>query len=105
MDGSIRFDIKAKPGVSNLLSVLSATTGEPIPALEARFEGQGYGHLKTAVAEAVIECLKPVQSRYSEIRQDLGYLQGVLRDGAARASVRADATLKQVHEALGFIPE
>jgi tryptophanyl-tRNA synthetase len=105
MDGNIHFDIKAKPGVANLLSILSATTGESIPALEGRFDGQGYGHLKTAVAEAVVECLRPVQSRYAELRQDLDYLQGVLRDGAARASVRADATLKYVHEALGFIPE
>jgi tryptophanyl-tRNA synthetase len=105
MDGSIRFDIKAKPGVSNLLSMLSATTGEAIPALEARFAGQGYGHLKTAVADAVVDCLRPVQARYAEIREDRGYLQGVLRDGAARASVRADATLRRVHDVLGFIPE
>ena len=104
-DGAIRFDVAAKPGVSNLLSILSATTGEAIPALEARFEGQGYGHLKTAVADAVVECLRPVQARYADIRDDRSYLQGVLRDGAARAAARADATLRRVHDVLGFIPE
>ena len=105
MDGAIRYDVAAKPGVSNLLSMLSATGGETIPALEARFAGQGYGHLKGAVAEAVVECLKPVQQRYQEIRADQAYLTQVLKDGAARASQRADATLRRVHDVLGFIPQ
>ncbi len=105
MDGSIRFDIAAKPGVSNLLAMLSATGGEPIPALEARFAGQGYGHLKAAVAEAVVECLKPVQQRYQEIRADQAYLTTVLKAGAAKAAERADSTLRRVHDVLGFIPE
>jgi len=101
----IRYDLAEKPGVSNLLSILAATTGESIPALEERFAGQGYGQLKGAVAEAVVECLKPVQDHYAEIRADLGYLSSVLKAGAAAASVKANATLKNVHDALGFIPE
>ncbi|MDE0853606.1 MAG: tryptophan--tRNA ligase [Nevskia sp.] len=105
MDGSIRHAPAEKPGVSNLLSILSATGGESIAALEARFAGQGYGALKTATAEAVVECLKPVQERYARIRQDLAGLQRVLKDGAERAAQRADATLKRVHDVLGFIPQ
>jgi tryptophanyl-tRNA synthetase len=101
----VSFDPEAKPGVSNLLSILAATTGKTIPQLEAEFEGKQYGAFKGAVAEAVVECLKPVQARYAELRHDEAELQRVLRDGAARAAVRADATLKRVHDVLGFIPE
>ena len=103
-DGVIRYDIAAKPGVSNLLSILSAIIGESFAALEERFAGKGYGHLKGEVAEAVVSCLKPVQDRYADIRTDTEGLRRVLREGAAKASQRADATLKRVYEVLGFIP-
>ncbi|MDR3417337.1 MAG: tryptophan--tRNA ligase [Nevskia sp.] len=105
MDNTVRYAPAEKPGVSNLLSILSATGGESIAALEARFAGQGYGAFKSAVAEAVVECLKPVQARYHEIREDRDELRRILRDGAVRAAVRADATLRRVHDVLGFIPE
>ncbi len=101
----VRFDIAEKPGVSNLLSILAATSGETIPSLEARFSGQQYGAFKAAVAEAVVECLTPVQARYHALRDDRAELDRVLKDGAERASVRANATLKRVHEVLGLIPE
>ena len=101
----VRFDFSAKPGVSNLLSILAATTNEEIPALETRFAGQQYGAFKAAVAEAVVECLRPVQARYHELREDREGLRAVLKDGAERASRRADVTLKRVHDVLGFIPE
>ena len=94
-----------KPGVANLMSILSATTGESFAAIEQRFSGQGYGKFKAGVAEAVIEKLKPVQQRYQEIRADEAALQRVLKDGAQRAAAHADRTLKRVHDALGFIPE
>ena len=94
-----------KPGVANLMSILSATTGEPFDAIERRFAGAGYGKFKAAVAEAVIEALKPVQQRYQDIRADEAGLRAVLRDGAERAAARADRTLTRVHDALGFIPE
>ncbi len=58
-EGTIRHDWDAKPGVSNLLEILHAIGGEEIPALEARYEGKGYGHLKSDVAEAVVELLAP----------------------------------------------
>ncbi len=104
MDGVVRYDIAAKPGVSNLLSILAATTGKTVAALETEFDGKQYGAFKGAVAEAVIECLKPVQAKYAELREDRDGLRAVLRDGAERASVRANKTLARVHEALGLIP-
>ncbi|MGQ0587676.1 MAG: tryptophan--tRNA ligase [Gammaproteobacteria bacterium] len=94
-----------KPGVANLMSILSATTGESFAAIEQRFAGAGYGKFKAAVAEAVIEKLKPVQQRYQDIRADEAGLKRVLKDGAARAAAHADRTLRRVHDALGFIPE
>jgi tryptophanyl-tRNA synthetase len=104
MDGVVRFDIAAKPGVSNLLSILAATTGKTVAALEVEFEGKQYGAFKGAVADAVVDCLKPVQAKYAELRKDRDGLRAVLKDGAERASVRANATLARVHEALGLIP-
>ncbi len=93
-----------QPGVANLMSILSATTGESFAAIEQRFAGAGYGKFKAGVAEAVIDTLKPVQQRYRDIRADEAGLRRVLKDGAERASAHADRTLKRVHDALGFIP-
>ena len=101
----IRFDIAEKPGVSNMMSILSASSGESFDAIVERYNGQGYGKFKQAVADAVVACLEPVQTRYRDIREDTDGLQRVLRDGASRASAAADATLKRVHDVLGFIPE
>ena len=94
-----------KPGVTNLMSILSAIGGESFEQIEARFAGGGYGPFKNAVAEAVVECLRPVQDKYHQLREDRDYLRGILRDGAARASAHADRTLARVHDALGLIPE
>ena len=105
LGNEVRFDIAEKPGVSNLMSILSATTGESFDAIAERYNGQGYGKFKQAVAEAVIECLKPVQVKYRDIREDRSGLQSVLREGARKAAARADVTLARVHETLGFIPE
>ncbi|SEQ68389.1 tryptophanyl-tRNA synthetase [Solimonas aquatica] len=105
MGNEVRFDIAEKPGVSNLMSILAACTGESFDSIAAQYNGQGYGKFKQACADAVIACLEPVQKRYHEIREDTEGLRRVLREGAARASAKADATLQQVHEALGFIPE
>ncbi|HKY92283.1 MAG TPA: tryptophan--tRNA ligase [Nevskiaceae bacterium] len=104
LGNEVRYDVNEKPGVSNLMSILAATTGESFPSIVERFNGQGYGKLKGAVADAVVECLKPVQERYAAIRADEAGLRDVLRDGAARAAATADVTLDRVHEALGFIP-
>lgn len=105
LGNEVRFDIAEKPGVSNLMSILSATTGDSFDKIVEQYNGQGYGKFKGAVAEAVVECLKPVQAKYREVREDRAGLQSVLREGARKAGAHADATLTRVHEALGFIPE
>jgi len=105
VDNEIRFDIEQKPGISNLMSILSATTGESFDSIVERYNGQGYGKFKQACADAVVDCLKPVQARYRAIREDAEGLRAVLRAGAAQASAAAAPTLRRVHEALGFIPE
>ena len=73
-------------GVSNLLDILAGVTGKSIAQLEAEFEGQMYGHLKGAVAEAVSGMLGELQERYHRFRNDEAYLQQVMRDGAAKAA-------------------
>ncbi len=105
MDNEVRFDIAAKPGVSNLMSILSAVTGQSFETIAETYSTQGYGKFKMACAEAVVECLRPVQARYHEVRDDIEGLRRVLRAGAESASARADATLSRAHDALGFIPE
>lgn len=102
-DGEIRFS-PDKPGVSNLLSIAAAISGDTIPALEAKYAGQGYGALKGDVAEQVVAYLEPVQRRYAEIRNDPGELGRILADGADKARERAADTMAAVHKALGFVP-
>ena len=99
----IRYDIKNKPGVSNLLDILSGVTGKAIPELEAEFEGQMYGHLKGAVAEAVSGMLTEVQERFNRFRSDEAYLKQVMKEGAEKARARASVTLKKAYEAIGFV--
>ena len=105
MNTDVRYAPEDKPGVSNLMSILAATTGESFNSISGRFDGKGYGGFKAAVAEAVVATLAPVQERYRAIREDEAGLQAILRDGAARAAAKADATLTRVHDVLGFIPE
>jgi len=99
----VYFDIENKPGVANLLSILSGVTNRSIESLVAEYEGKMYGHLKTDVADAVIALLEPVQKRFHELRHDQAVLQQVMRQGAAQARERAAATLAKVNEAVGFV--
>jgi tryptophanyl-tRNA synthetase len=105
LGNEIRFDFAEKPGVSNLMSILSACSGESFERIVEQYNGQGYGKFKQACADAVVASLQPVQERYRAIREDTEGLRKILRAGAEQASAAADATLKRVHEALGFIPE
>lgn len=97
----VRFDPEAKAGVSNLLSILSLCSGKTLPELEAEFVGKGYGHLKTATAEAVITVLTPIQERYQEIIAH-GELEEILDQGAKKAAVAAAPTLYRVQQAMGL---
>ncbi len=92
-----------KPGVSNLLQILAAVTGDSIESLEASFEGKGYGAFKQAVADAVIAALEPVQTRYQALISDKAYLNDVLQKGADAAQKRAYKTLAKVYRKAGFV--
>ena len=101
---NIYYDVKEKPGVSNLLSLLSATTGNSIESLVPQYQDKMYGHLKADVAEGVVSLLTPIQEDYKRIRSDHSYLNEVMHEGSAKAREKASDTLAKVYAALGFIP-
>ena len=103
-EGEVRYDRESKPGVTNLLDILSAMGGEDKEALVTRFAGKGYGALKDETADAVIAALTPVREKYDQVLADKAYLEGVLRSGAERAAVLAEKTLRKVHKKLGLAP-
>ena len=102
-DGEIRFDREAKPGVSNLIGIYSAITGESIEAFASSLQGQGYGALKTAVADAVVAALDPIRLRAEELLADPAELDRLLAKGAAKANQIAEHTLSDVYDKLGFV--
>ncbi len=100
----IVFDTENKPGVSNLLTILSALTGQPVPELETAYEGKGYGDLKKGVAEAFVDWVTPVQTRVQSYMDDVAELDKALATGAQRAREVASVTLRNVYERIGFLP-
>jgi tryptophanyl-tRNA synthetase len=99
----IRYDPEHKPGVSNLLEIMSVATGEPIEMLEQRFEGAGYGDLKEAVGESVVELLTPIRERFEALREDERELQRLLAVGADKARRAAEPTLELMVDRMGFV--
>ena len=97
----IRFDAD-RPGVNNLLTIYQALTGERTEAIEARFEGKGYGDLKGALADLVIADLEPLQERYRDIDGDPGYIDQVLRAGVDRLKPTVIATMDKVRQVMGL---
>jgi tryptophanyl-tRNA synthetase len=97
----IRHD-REKPGVSNLIEILSVATGETFAQIEARYDGKGYGDLKVDVGEAVVELLRPLQERYRALRSDDAELGRVLARGAEKARVTVAPTLELMYERMGF---
>jgi tryptophanyl-tRNA synthetase len=102
-DGSVRFDPAEKPGVSNLLTLLSVLGGSSIPSLEAEFAGRGYGDLKAATADAVVAEFEPVRARTLEMLDDPAELDRILAGNADRAETIARATLERVYDRVGFL--
>lgn len=99
----VTYDVEAKPGISNLLTILSVASGQTIEQLVAAYDGKGYGEFKADVADAVIALFAPVRARFAELSADPGYLDSVLREGAARASEVARATMNQVRDRVGLL--
>jgi tryptophanyl-tRNA synthetase len=92
-----------KPGISNLIEIMSVASGDSMEAIEERFSGQGYGSFKDAVAEAVIAVIDPIRKRYEDLRSDTAELQRLLRLGAETAAAKAEPTLRKMYDAMGFM--
>jgi tryptophanyl-tRNA synthetase len=93
-----------KAGVSNLIELLSVATGESFAEIEQRFDGEGYGPFKEAVAEAVVELVAPIQQRYADALADRGELDRLLQVGAGKASEASRPTLEAMFDRMGFVP-
>ena len=99
----VRHDPDEKAGISNLIEILSIMSGQEIPAIEARYDGGGYGAFKQDVAEAVVAVLDPIRSRYEELRADEAQLRELLARGADKAREVSGPTLEQMYERMGFV--
>ena len=97
----IRFD-ESRPGIYNLLTIYQILAGGNKKDIEAQWEGKGYGDFKKALAEVVIEALRPLQERYKALTADSGYVDGVLKAGADKARLLAEKTLAEVKKRVGL---
>ena len=98
----VRYDPEEKPGISNLIELMTVVTGESIPEIEAKYDGSGYGRFKEAVAEAVVETLDPIRKRYEDVRSDVAELDRLLALGADKAREASAPTLGLIYDRLGF---
>src|SRR5215218_4903866 len=94
----IRFDAEGKPGVSNLLTIHSTLSGTPVSELEARYEGKGYGALKTDVADVIVDFVTPFRARTQEYLEDPETLDAILATGAEKARAVAAETLASAYD-------
>ena len=97
-------DDPAKAGVNNLLTIYQVITGQGREEIEAEFAGRGYGELKQATAEVVIEGLKPIQEEYRRLTEDVAYIDDILAQGAQKARERSAPTLQKMYAAVGMLP-
>ena len=100
----IRFDPEAKPGISNLLTIHSALSGRSVEDLAADFAGQGYGDLKKAVAEVVVDFLAPIRERVTHYLRTPDLLDDILADGARKARLVARETVERTRDRVGLLP-
>jgi tryptophanyl-tRNA synthetase len=101
-EGVLAYDREAKPGVSNLLDILSACTHTPIDTLVSQYTQ--YGPLKKDAGDAVISLLEPIRHRYQELHSDPSELSRLLKIGNERARNVAAATLARAHSSIGLLP-
>lgn len=92
-----------KDGINNLMRIYSVFTGKDLPAIQEEFAGKGYGDFKTAVGEAVVQGLAPIQNRYKELMEDKAYLERCYQEGAQKAMSVSGRTLEKVYKRLGFL--
>ena len=103
-DSEIRFDPENKPGVSNLLNIISALSGESTDSICSELSGQGYGTLKARAADCVIAALEPLQAEFKRLIADKEYLFSVLNGSSEKAAYLASRTLRKVQKKIGFAP-
>ncbi len=101
-EGTVRADDEAKPGVTNLLRIFAALSGQAVNDLEATYAGAGYGTFKKDLAEVVVGSFAPIRERTGKYLADLDALDAVLLDGARRARVITGETMSQVRDRCGF---
>lgn len=99
----VKFDVVEKPGISNLLTIHSALSGQSISKLENEFAGKGYGDFKTAVAEVVVEYLRPIRAKAVELLEDEKHLLEILHQGSAKARIVAQETVSATYKNLGVV--
>ena len=99
----VRFDEKEKPGISNLLTIHSALSGQSIESLEAEFVGKGYGDFKGAVADVVVDYLRPIRARALELLENEDHLIQMLHAGSEKAKKTASVTLEKAYTNLGLV--
>lgn len=99
----VRYDTENKPGISNLISIYGAISGKTNDEVEKEFEGKGYGDFKKAVAECVIEELRPLQTKYKELVSNPEYLKQIYVEGADKAKEKAEKTLRDVYSKIGLV--
>lgn len=100
-DNEVRFS-EEKAGISNLLNIYSAATGKTVADAEKEFSSVGYGDFKTAVADAVINELKPIQEKFKELSADKDYIDNVIKQGSEKAEYMANRTLRKVKKKVGL---
>ena len=99
----VRHDPPEKPGISNLIEIMSVATGESFAEIESRYDGAGYGQFKDEVAEAVVQLLAPIQQRFADLRSDDAELQRMLGVGADKAREASAPTLAAMYDRMGFV--
>ncbi|ASK78020.1 tryptophan--tRNA ligase [Paraphotobacterium marinum] len=100
---NIFYDEQNKPGVSNLLTIFAGVTNKSVSDLEIEYQNKMYGQLKTDTADAVIAFLEPIQKEYLKVREDIEFLNNVMKEGSEKASSKAQHTVHKVKKALGFV--
>lgn len=100
-EGTIRFDMENKPGISNLLNIYSAFSGMKVPDIEKKYEGCGYGDFKKDLVEVTVDAVMPIQQRYNEIRES-EELVNILKDGAEKANTISERTISRVKNKFGL---
>lgn len=93
-----------QPGIKNLITIYSKFSGESIADIENKYENQGYGKFKGDLAEIVVEGLRPIRKKYSDLMNNKDYLQTIYTEGARKAEYVANKTLRKVYKKVGFIP-